>query len=323
MTLTRRRFLLLSGAMLCAAPAQAGASDVLQIEGPAFGAGWRVRVAAGADADAIISVVMAVVEQIDGLMSPYRPQSELSRFNRWHSTAPMPLSPATCATLAEARRIAALTDGAFDPTLGGITGRFGFGPLTAPPAGGFADMALVDGAAKKAHPAQTLDLCGIAKGHALDLIMARLADLGHADAFVELGGEVMAQGRHPSGRPWRAAIERPLPGAEAVQARVVINGEALATSGDRANGYDVAGRRFSHIIDPHTQQPVAGALASVSVFAPRASTADALATALFAMGADHGPAFARDAGLAALFMLRQAGGVQTIATGDFARRYAA
>ena len=82
----------------------------------------------------------------------------------------------------------------------------------------------------KAHVLQTLDLCGIAKGYALDRITAELIALGHSDFFVELGGEVYAQGIHPEGRAWRAGIESPLPGSLAFQHIVVVAGEALATS---------------------------------------------------------------------------------------------
>ena len=65
---------------------------------------------------------------------------------------------------------------------------------------------------------------------------------------------------------------------------VRLEGQALATSGDWIQGYQLGGRRVSHIIDPRRREPVANEVASVSVIAPRAMTADALATGLMAMG---------------------------------------
>jgi thiamine biosynthesis lipoprotein len=253
-------------------------------------------------------------------MSPYLATSEMSRFNTVQTRDWVPLSPNFHATLTEAKRVAELTQGAFDPTLGGIVGRYGFGPITAAPAGAFADLSLTATAARKAHRAQTVDLCGIAKGYALDLIVSRLAALGLRDIFVELGGEVMTLGQHPEGRPWRAGVERPLPGATTVQCAVSVAGEALATSGDRVNSFVHAGRRYGHIIDPLSHRPAAGDLASVSVFAPRAMTADALATALFAMGAELGVAFAEAQGIPALFLTRDGPDLRETATGGFAAR---
>lgn len=318
--LTRRKFLMATGATLWATPLAAATGDILQIEGPAFGAGWRIRLADGADPGAIIAAVTGIVSLIDQRMSPYLATSEISRFNRLQSLDRVALSPDTSAVLVESQRMAALTNGAFDPTLGGIVGRYGFGPLKGQPAGKFSDTSIDSGGARKGHPHQTFDLCGIAKGYALDLIVARLKEMGHSDVFVELGGEVLATGQHPKGRPWRAGIERPLPGPSALQHQVIVGGEALATSGDRINSFAYAGHGYSHIIDPATRQPAVGTLASVSVFAPRACTADALATALFAMGAEAGAEFAQRQHLPALFLSRDEAGLREVMTGDFSTR---
>jgi thiamine biosynthesis lipoprotein len=321
---TRRSFILGAGATLAAGGLRGETQNVLQIGGPAFGAGWRVSVPVGADdeagAAAIASAVADIVASVDQSASPFRAESEISAFNRIRSADWIPLSPATLQVIGEAKRVAAVTAGAFDPTLGAVVGRYGFGPITTPQAGSFRDLSLGDQGVRKADPAQTLDLCGIAKGHALDRIADALAALGHRDFFVELGGEVTAQGAHPAGRPWRAGIERPVAGATEIQHIVSIKGEALATSGATVNGYTYGDRRYSHIIDPDSRLPVETALASVSVFAPRAITADALATALFAMGSERGPAFAEGAEIPALFITRDAGSLRSWATHEFATR---
>src|SRR5690606_29630121 len=120
----------------------------------------------------------------------------------------------------------------------------------------------------------TLDLCGIAKGHALDRMVATLLDEGHEHFLVDLGGELAARGWHPSGRAWQVGIEYPLPGRGNIAGVLRLDKLAVATSGDRANGYDIGRRRYSHIIDPGTREPVDSSLGSVSVLMATAREAD-------------------------------------------------
>ncbi|MBW6505685.1 MAG: FAD:protein FMN transferase [Rhodobacteraceae bacterium] len=316
---TRRGFLAGTGAALLAGPLHA-APDLLVLQGPAFGAGWQITVPAGADTGAIAASVTAIVASVDAAMSPFNPASEVARFNRSDSTDWQALSPETLATVQVALAVAQQSGGAFDPTVGGLVGRYGFGPITRLSGGSHADIALHEGALRKMRPDLTLDLCGIAKGHALGRIVAALEALGLTDFFVELGGEVQARGLHPGGRRWRAGVERPDATGSAVLRVVELAGEALATSGDRVNGYSHGGRRYGHIIDPATRAPAQSALASVSVFSASATMADAMATALFAMGPERGAAFAGAANIAALFVLRNGAAFREITTAGFSAR---
>ncbi|MCB1407773.1 MAG: FAD:protein FMN transferase [Rhodobacteraceae bacterium] len=322
MTLSRRGMLVGTAALMAATAVRASGRDLLHIEGPAFGARWSLRIAAGADSTALVEAVTGVVASVDAEMSPYRPDSALTRFNATQSTDWHPLPNAMLTTLHAAQRVAHRTGGAFDPTLGGVTGRYGFGPITGIPAGRFDGLALAPGGARKAHPRQTLDLCGIAKGHALDRAVAAVAALGHQDFLIEMGGEVRTRGRHPDGREWRVGVDNPLPGASDLWGSVAPGEAALATSGDRINAYQLGARRFGHIIDPRSGEPARSGLASVSVLAGDAMTADALATALFALGTEHGAALAQSAGIPALFLIRdrgaQATGLRAFFTGGFA-----
>jgi thiamine biosynthesis lipoprotein len=317
MRLTRRRLLSGAGATLLFPGAGAARVPLTIIDGPAFGAAWRAALPAGPDAGAVGTALRAVVASVDGAMSPFRADSEISRFNASDETGWIAVAAETRAVVTEGLRVARLSGGAFDPTVGALVGRYGFGPIIRPSAGDHRDIAVGTAGIRKAQPSMTLDLCGIAKGHALDRMVAALDGMGLSDFLIELGGEVCGRGRHPSGRGWQVGIERPLPGELVFQRVVGLGGQALATSGDRINSYEVAGRRYGHIIDPAQGRPAAGALASVSVLAPAAITADALATALFAMGAEAGAAFAEGEAIAALFLLRDGGGIREITTGDF------
>ena len=83
-------------------------------------------------------------------------------------------------------------------------------------------------------------------------------------------------------------------------------------------GYDIGSRRFSHIIDPATREPVESRLASVSVLAPTGREADGWATALMAAGG-AGPALAGRRGISALFLFREGDGLRRTVTGHFAQ----
>ncbi|MBI3879267.1 MAG: FAD:protein FMN transferase, partial [Verrucomicrobia bacterium] len=174
-------------------------------------------------------------------------------------------------------------------------------------------------ALRKLDPLLTADFSGIAKGFASDDLSALLAALGATNHFVQLGGEVKARGHAADSRVWRAGIEQPLDGARAVECVVALAGRALSTSGDYRQFFIADGRRHSHLIDPRTGRPVAGALASVSVVHESGATADALATGLFVLGAEEGFRVATSNGLACLFLIRDGGGTIRKMTPEFER----
>jgi thiamine biosynthesis lipoprotein len=139
------------------------------------------------------------------------------------------------------------------------------------------------------------------------------------DYLVELGGEVRARGRSSAGRPWRVAVEVPLPGERRPYALVELDGVGVSTSGDYRDFRSVAGRRISHTIDPRTGAPVAHGLASVTVVHASVAEADAWATALTVLGPEQGLALASQLDLAALFIERTASGaLRESATAGFA-----
>lgn len=305
-----RRALILGGLALAASP-RSVLAQTTAIGGPAFGSTWRlVGVQLRPDAS---SLVTRRIAQIDALMSPYRAESVLSRFNQAGVGEAIELPDMLYRVVEAALSAARDTDGAFDPTLGPLTHRFGFGPITGQ-SGGLGAITLHNSTLHKATAGATLDLCGIAKGYALDRLVGDLTQAGATDCLVELGGEVRALGNHPSGRPWQVAIENPSsPTFEA--SHIVAPGTlALATSGHRANGMrgPVA---LSHVIDPRSARPATDFAGSVSVLAETAMEADAMATALLAMG-DDGPMFAQRTGTSALFI--PFAGTASITTGQFA-----
>ncbi|WP_299345535.1 FAD:protein FMN transferase [uncultured Maritalea sp.] len=318
---TRRSFLLGAGALLFTPYAARATSSTAVIEGPAFGASWRLVLPAGIDTFKLQHQLQAIITSVDATMSPFRPNTEISAFNNSHHSNWTPLSKGPSRVLGAALEIARETDGMFDPTIGALVGRFGFGPITRPSQGNYTNIYLENNRCKKDYADMSLDLCGIAKGYALDEMVAVLDFAGVENFLIELGGETFARGSHPTGRAWHVGIERPHSQPVAFQQLVTIDGHALATSGDSVNSYVVEGQRYSHIVNPRTTKPANDRLASVSVLATTAMRADALATALFAMGADAGPQFADKTGISALFLLRDGIDFTEITTGVFANQF--
>lgn len=325
MPISKRQLIGGVASLLLAAPAAranwlAAGASTQTIGGPAFGAGWLAKFDRNVDPMLIRSALQTIISAVDASMSPFRPDSEIARFNASSSTEWMQLSGPVGRVLGIALEVAKASDGAFDPTVGGLVGRYGFGPITRIARGTHQEIQLRAGALRKADGSMTLDLCGIAKGYALDQMVACLQARGAADFLVELGGEVCARGRHPSGRSWQVAIENPDATLLTAHRLLKLENEALATSGDKINSYRVAGQRYGHIIDPKLGAPAVGGLASVSVIAPTAMLADAWATALYAAGPVSGPELAKREQLSALFLQRHGGGLREVMTGTFADR---
>lgn len=282
-------------------------------EGRTMATRYQVRVAGPsldpAERRALEEGVQAVFDRVDGLLSTFKPESELSRFNRHLSTQPFPVSPELAAAARHALETHRLSGGAFDPTVKPLVELWGFGasgrvPGPPPEAAvrraleevGAGRLSVLEGPAlRKSRPGLELDLNAVAEGLALDAAGALLLARGRSDFMIELGGEVFARGRSERGEPWRIGIERPEPGSDRQVQRVLrLKDASLATSGSYRNFFTEGERRYSHILDPRTGRPVVHSLVSASVLAPSSLEADAAATAIMAMGPEEGLRWAEE-----------------------------
>jgi thiamine biosynthesis lipoprotein len=160
-------------------------------------------------------------------------------------------------------------------------------------------------ALRKDDPEIEIDLSAIGKGYAANRLAEDLDAIGVTDYLIAVGGELRARGQSRGDHPWVVGIEVPTPDTRRILQSLPLRMAGLSTSGDYRNFVDVAGRRYSHEIDPRTGRPAAGNLASVSVVDPDSARADAMATALFVVGADDGYALATRLDVAALFVTRE------------------
>ena len=143
---------------------------------------------------------------------------------------------------------------------------------------------------RKALPGVKLDFSAIAKGYGVDLLGQVLEARDITDYLVDIGGETLAKGQSPRQTAWQLGISLPKEEASLrdLQTTVPLQDQALATSGNYRNFYEVDGVKYSHTINPKTGYPERNTLLSASVFAPDCMTADAYATAFMALGAERG-----------------------------------
>jgi len=273
--------------------------------GPAQGTTYSVVLGHGgartaADTRALQFSVDSVIADIDRKMSSYVPESELMRFNRNTSTAPVSVSAQLEEVLRQSLAVSEASSGAFDVTVGPLVNAWGFGSggttdripsdtlLSALRARvGWKKLHLNGHAVSKDHPALDVDLSAIAPGYTVDLISELLTARGEPNHFVELGGEVRARGRNARNEPFRVGIEEPIPDVRRVRSVVGLSNRSMATSGNYRDFQDLGGVRYSHILDPSTGVPVRHNLLSVSVLHKSCAVADAWATALFVVGAER------------------------------------
>lgn len=318
-----RQPLLITLALLCVATLSAcGDRDaaLIELSGATMGTRYSVKIAGELppeQREPLAADIEDALARINGAMSTYDPDSELSRFNASQSTEWIEISSNTGAVLAEALRISRQTRGAFDVTVGPAVNLWGFGPdtttATVPAASkveavrrriGFSLLMLRDSppALRKARPDVYVDLSGIAKGYAVDQIAGLLDQRGIARYLVEIGGELRARGASSRGDAWRVAVEKPASNERSVQRVLPVHNTGLATSGNYRNYFERDAVRYSHTIDPRTARPVTHTQVSVTVLHASAMTADALATAFSVMGTTQGLELAERNRIAALFI---------------------
>ncbi len=312
-------------ALLALAACGGPAPDEIVIAGNAMGTQFSVKlIAAGPDTESLEDQIRVSLDGIDRMMSTYKPESELSKFNASDSTDWYAVSAELCASVERALELSEMTDGAFDITVAPLVNLWGFGPddmIDEPPADE-AIEALLDRvgyrhlhadcerpALRKDLAELTLDMSACGKGQAVDEIADLLDARGIENYLVEVGGEIRLRGYNIHGKKWAIGIERPLTSERQAHTIVHLSDTALATSGDYRNFFEAGGRLYSHTIDTTTGRPVSHTLASVTVVDPSGYRADALATALLVMGPEKGMDFAVSQGIAALFLSRDEKGI--------------
>ncbi len=269
-----------------------------------MGAPWKIKVFATDQAlgETAIDAALQEVARLDTILSDYDPESELSRLS---AAAPMQkpvkVSDDLWNVLVAAEGFREASDGAFDITVGPLTTlwrqarRTGRLPredklAVARTAVGGAGIQLDQKTQQVllTKPVMRLDAGGIGMGYAADRAMDVLKSHRITSAMIDASGDILVSAAPPGAEGWRILVAPLRPGGEGET--ITLTSAAVTTSGDAFQSVEIDGIRYSHIVDPRTGLGVRGPSA-VTVIAPDATAADALATAANVLGPVHGPAF--------------------------------
>lgn len=257
----------------------------------------------------------ARIAALNATMTDYDPESELMRLSRAPIGVAVPVSADLFNVLQKGQRLAALSDGAFDVTIGPVVRQWRRARRTGelPPPAALAHARALVGWHKLRLDAPTrsvmllapemqLDLGGIAKGYAADAALVVLKSQGCGSALVAASGDI-AVGEAPPGKTgWRVSIGSPVPSpvpageptpatrsaaAAPLAQTLLLKNAAVSTSGDAEQFVEIDGVRYSHIVNPHTGVGLTNQL-QVTIVAPHATETDALATTVCVLGIDRG-----------------------------------
>jgi thiamine biosynthesis lipoprotein len=278
------------------------------------------------------AAAFARIKQLDDTMSDYKPDSELSRLSQASPTAePIKISRDMCRVLQRAQFFSQQSDGAFDVTVGPLTKlwRRAHRQKELPPADQLAEALSAVGykqlrldtqqrTVELLRPNMRLDLGGIAKGFACDEALAELRKLGIRSALVDGSGDIAIGDAPPGQSGWKIGVAPLQPDAPPSRFLALTNC-AIATSGDAWQFVEIAGKRYSHIVDPRTGLGLTDH-SSVTIVAPDCTTADALASAISVLGPQAGLALAESSpGVAALIVRAPQGKSETHESRRFAK----
>jgi thiamine biosynthesis lipoprotein len=280
-----------SALLLLAGLPPAGPEPLVSLRGETQGTTYHVRYH-DARQRRLKAPIDSILNDVEACLSTYRPDSELSQFNR--ATTHRFRSPHFYPVLAKSADVFRATHGAFDPTVLPLVEAYGFGPTRArtdEPVNvdsllqfvGFQRIAFDSVSVRKPSANVRLDFNAIAQGYTVDVVATFLETRGITRYLVEIGGEIRGRGEKQPGQPWTVGLENPRqPGR--FQTFLPLRDRAVATSGTYRNHRTSGGAEFGHIINPRTGYAEPTDLVSVSVLAKDAMTADAYATAFMVMG---------------------------------------
>lgn len=248
-----------------------------------------------------LDAVMAEMERINQLLSPYLPASELSLVNKQAYKKAWPVSQELFNIVSHANWVSNISEGAFDITFASVGFSYNYREKRQPNADQIKQLLpainyrLIELDVSKRtirfkHPDVRIDLGGIAKGYAVDNSIAILKGFNIEHASVSAGGDSYLLGDH-AGRPWVIGIKHPRAKDKSVPAviRLPLSDTAVSTSGDYERFFLDAntGERVHHIVNPKTGRSASDVM-SVTILAPTSAQADPLSTTVFVLGVKKG-----------------------------------
>lgn len=331
--MTTLRYWLLCGVLFL--PATCRAAEPLSrftFEEPHMGTRFRIVLYAAdkATADRAAKTAFARIAELDGIMSDYKPASELMRLCKKAGGEPVKVGEELFFVLSKAQSLSKRSDGAFDVTVGPVVRLWRRARKTheMPDAAELARARELVGYEKMKlneknrtvqlqKPGMLLDLGGIAKGYSADEALAVLKKYNVTRALVAAGGDIAVSDTPPDAAGWKVGIA-PLDNPEKTPERfLILKAAAVSTSGDVEQHVEIGGKRYSHIVDPRTGIGLVGRN-SVTVVARRGIDADSLTKVVSVLGPERGlPIIEATPDAAVLVVSQTETGTQTVASKRF------
>jgi thiamine biosynthesis lipoprotein len=245
--------------------------------------------------ESTLDAAFDLCREYEGMFSRSLETSDVSRINRAGGEF-TDVAPETIELLRKSAYYGELTGGVFDVTSGAVTELWDFKsespePPEAAAIGraldtvGFRQIEFSGDRVRLANPGARLDLGGVAKGYIADKIGDYLRDAG-ASGIIDLGGDILAVGAKPDGKPWSIGIKRPF--SLDIAAKVYVMEKAIISSGVYERNFEYNGEFYHHIIDLKTGAPAKSGVSAVTIVSGEAAIGDALGTAALCLGIDAG-----------------------------------
>lgn len=266
-----------------------------------MGSRFEITVVANNETEAEKQIDLAVgeIQRIEKLISSWDPSSQTSEINRNAGVKPVKVDKELFSLIERSKKISNITDGAFDISYASMDKIWKFdGSMTIMPSEeevkasvskvGFQNIILdkENSTVFLKNEGMKIGFGAVGKGYAADKAKELLLQKGVSGGIINASGDMNTWGKQPNGREWMVAITNPMNKDKAF-ALLPLNQGAVVTSGDYEKFVNFNGKRYAHIINPRTGYPATGII-SVSVFAPKAELADALATSVFVLGKEVG-----------------------------------
>jgi FAD:protein FMN transferase len=272
----------------------------IHLSGHAQGTTWNITYF---HADSVVSKndIDSIFDSIDSSLSIYKPYSLITKFNNNNRGVKTDVHLKHIVKLS--LKISRETSGLSDITVAPLVNIWGFGAKESGsiptdeqinrvlPCVGADKIILRGDSLIKKKPCVKIDVNGIAQGYTVDVMADYLSRKGIRNFIVEVGGELRAKGKkQPGDKSFKIGIESPSSddfSTPPMQIVITIDAGAITTSGNYRKFHESKGKKYSHIIDPHTGKSVDNEMISVTVYAKDATTADAYDNALMLMGVEH------------------------------------
>ena len=240
------------------------------------------------------------IEELNRSMSDYIDDSELMRLSKSSGGLPVAVSDDLFTVLEMSQEVARLSGGAFDVTVGPVVQLWRRSRRTRelPPPDALKTALAVVGYRKMRLDRQTrtvqllvagmrLDVGGIAKGYAADMMLAVLRRFGVTRAMIAVGGDIAVGEPPPETNGWKIGVDTPAGKNGPTNFVLLLKNQAVSTAGDANQNVTIDGKRYSHIVDPRTGMGLIGKR-SVTIVAKTGLVTDGFDTAICVMGREKG-----------------------------------